>query len=64
VKLVYYPKCNDIDQLSGKRSVLKVEECEWIWCITPSVTTFISLVDSYMFQKLRNLSGFGVLPQV
>ena len=48
--LVYYPMGND------QLYILKVEEFEWIWCITLWVMT------NYMFQKLRNLSGFGVLP--
>jgi hypothetical protein len=50
VDLVYYPTGND------QLYIVKVEGFEWIWCITPWVTT------NYILKKLRDLSGFGVLP--
>jgi hypothetical protein len=40
--------------------ILKVEEYQWIWCITPWVTTSSYRWIYLCLQKLRNMSGFGV----
>jgi hypothetical protein len=50
VDFVYYPMGNE------QVYVLKVEGFEWIWCIT------VQIITNNTFQKLRDLSGFGVLP--